>query len=264
MGRVLTHSIHVLWATPRTTSTAFEWMMRRRGDMTCFHEPFGLAWYQGSDARAPRLTAHSPRRMDVSFDTVLADLETAATRRPVFAKDMPQFTAHRWSDDFLTRFRHAFLIRDPAKIMTSLHRSYLKNGDTEGFTDLELGFAEQRELFDRIFRRDGTAPVVIDSDDLLEDPVAMVRKYCEAIDIPFIEEALSWEPGARPEVLWYDADDSVWHESLKYSDGLRPQPRTDTDIGGLPDHLRRQYDAFLPHYLHLRAHRLRLDRTGDG
>jgi adenylylsulfate kinase len=48
------HPIHVLWATPRTTSTAFEWMMRMRGDMACFHEPFGLAWYQGSDARARR------------------------------------------------------------------------------------------------------------------------------------------------------------------------------------------------------------------
>ena len=39
--------IYILWATPRSTSTAFEWMMRMRGDMACFHEPFGEAWYQG-------------------------------------------------------------------------------------------------------------------------------------------------------------------------------------------------------------------------
>ena len=39
--------VYVLWATPRSTSTAFEWMMRTRGDMACFHEPFGEAWYQG-------------------------------------------------------------------------------------------------------------------------------------------------------------------------------------------------------------------------
>lgn len=26
------HSILALWATPRSTSTAFEWMMRQRGD----------------------------------------------------------------------------------------------------------------------------------------------------------------------------------------------------------------------------------------
>ena len=209
------HPIHVLWATPRTTSTAFEWMMRMRGDMACFHEPFGLAWYQGSDARAPRLTAHSPRRPDVSFDTVLADIEQAAATLPVFSKDMPQFTSHRWTEDFLDRFEHSFLIRDPAKVMTSLHRSYEKNGDSEGFTDLELGFEQQRQLFDRLLDRDGTAPAIIDSDDLLENPEAMVSRYCAALGIPFIAEALSWEPGDRGEVLWYDSNDNVWHESLK-------------------------------------------------
>lgn len=38
--------IYILWATPRSTSTAFEWMMRMRGDMACFHEPFGEACYR--------------------------------------------------------------------------------------------------------------------------------------------------------------------------------------------------------------------------
>ena len=41
------HKIVTLWAVPRSTSTAFEWMMRQRGDMECLHEPFGEAWYQG-------------------------------------------------------------------------------------------------------------------------------------------------------------------------------------------------------------------------
>ena len=49
------HKIVVLWAVPRSTSTAFEWMMRQRGDLTCFHEPFGEAWYQGEAPLWPRL-----------------------------------------------------------------------------------------------------------------------------------------------------------------------------------------------------------------
>ena len=40
------HKIVALWAIPRSTSTAFEWMMRQRGDMEALHEPFGEAWYQ--------------------------------------------------------------------------------------------------------------------------------------------------------------------------------------------------------------------------
>ena len=35
----------VLWAVPRSTSTAFERMMSQRGDHTCVHEPFGEVWY---------------------------------------------------------------------------------------------------------------------------------------------------------------------------------------------------------------------------
>ena len=69
--------IYVLWATPRSTSTAFEWMMRMRGDMACFHEPFGEAWYQGDDARAPRLSADSPRKPGLNFGVVLERMQVA-------------------------------------------------------------------------------------------------------------------------------------------------------------------------------------------
>ena len=44
----------VLWATPRSTSTAFEWMMRQRGDFACFHESFNEAYYYGNDRRSQR------------------------------------------------------------------------------------------------------------------------------------------------------------------------------------------------------------------
>jgi len=249
--------VYVLWATPRSTSTAFEWMMRMRGDLACFHEPFGEAWYQGDDARAPRLTVDSPRKPGLNFDTVLARMQAAANRRPVFSKDMAQFTDHLWQGDFLDNFEHSFLIRDPAKVLASLQRSWIKLKDDEGFTRNEIGFEEQRALFDLLCDKHDSMPVVIDSDDLLADPPAMVAKYCNAIGVPFIAEALTWEPGSRGEVLWYDGDDSIWHESLKNSAGLKAQPRKHIDIDDLPPRLQDLYHEFLPHYQHLYAHRLR-------
>ncbi len=252
------HDIIVLWATPRSTSTAFEWMMRMRGDLACFHEPFGEAWYQGEDARAPRLDADSPRKPGLSFAAVIQRLQQAASKRKVFSKDMPQFTDHLWSDDFLARFRHSFLIRDPAKVLASLQRSWDKKGDTTGFTRNEIGFDEQRALFDRLWQKSGIPPVVIDSDDLLEDPQTMVAAYCDAVGIPFMAEALNWEPGSRAEVLWYDGDDSIWHETLKNSDGLKPQPRKSAAVEELPPRLQDLYHDFMEHYRHLHAHRLQL------
>ncbi|MCP4874697.1 MAG: sulfotransferase family protein [Gammaproteobacteria bacterium] len=251
------HPVYILWATPRSTSTAFEWMMRMRGDMACFHEPFGQAWYQGDDARAPRLDANSPRKPGLNFAGVVDRLQSAALKHPVFSKDMPQFTDHLWSDEFLVRFEHSFLIRDPAKVLASLHRSWLKADNVEGFTRNEIGFDEQRRLFDLLHSKSNQPPVVIDSDDLLDDPHAMVEQYCAAIGVPFIAGALSWEPGSRSEVLWYDGDDSIWHESLKNSNGLKAQPRKTIEVEELPRKLQALYDEFLPHYQHLHRFRLR-------
>lgn len=243
------HNIYVLWATPRSTSTAFEWMMRMRGDMTCFHEPFGEAWYQGDDALWPRLQADSPRQQGLSFGSVLDKLKTAAHDQPVFSKDMAQFTDHLWSDDFFLNFTHSFLIRDPAKVLSSVFNN------APEFILKEIGFIEQRQLFDRICDQFGRVPVVIDSDDLLEDPESVVEAYCDGIDIPYVSDALSWEPGARNEVLWYDSDD-IWHTTLKNSTGLMKKPRAQIDLSDASDWVREKYEICLPHYQHIYSHRI--------
>ncbi|MEM7563398.1 MAG: hypothetical protein AAF353_10165, partial [Pseudomonadota bacterium] len=242
------HKILVLWATPRSTSTAFEWMMRMRGDMTCFHEPFGEAWYKGDDARWPRILEDSPRIKGLTFASVWDDMMRAAIQGPVFSKDFPHYIEHLWHDDFLTHFNHSFLIRDPAKVTTSMFRNWPE------FELSEVGVIEQRTLFDKVTRLLGYAPPVIDSDDLLENPHAMVEAYCKAVGVPFIESALSWEPGARDEVSWYDG--GSWHANLRNSDGLKPQPRKAIDISDAPDRVQSMYRACLPHYKYLHSHRI--------
>ena len=242
------HKILALWATPRSTSTAFEWMMRQRGDMTCFHEPFGEAWYQGEDPLWPRLQPDSPRTPGLTFDSVWATLTDAAAERPVFSKDFPHYIKHLWSDQLLGHFNHSFLIRDPAKVATSMYKHW------PDFVIEEIAFPEQRELFDRLAESTGSAPPVIDSDDLLENPDGIVEAYCDAVGIPLMPEALSWEPGKRDEVSWYDA--GSWHQNLADSDGLKAQPRRYIDISEAPDRVKQIYEQVLPHYEHLHQHRL--------
>ena len=242
------HKILVLWATPRSTSTAFEWMMRMRGDLTCFHEPFGEAWYKGEDARWPRIRPDSDRVPGLTFASVREELLTAAAQGPVFSKDFPHYIEHLWTDEFLDYFNHSFLVRDPAKVITSMYKPW------PDFELKEVAFVEQRELFDRIADKLGQPPPVIDSDDLLENPLGVVEAYCRAVGISFIEEALTWEPGDRREVSWYDG--GSWHANLRESDGLKPQPRQTIDISDAPDKIKQIYETVLPHYEHLHAHRL--------
>ena len=231
-------------------------MMRQRGDLTCFHEPFGIAWYKGPEARAPRPAPPATRQPNATFERIWDDILEAAEKRPVFVKDMPHHTTHLWTKEFLDRVSHSFLIRDPAKVLSSLHNSYQKAGFNSGFEPEEISFGPQQQLFDLLVNHCGTHPIVIDSDDLLEDPVTMVRMYCEAIGIAFIAEALRWERGSRSEVLWYDNNEDIWHASLRDSDGLRPMPRKFVEPRSLPGNLSKHYDMFLENYTSLYPHRL--------
>ena len=241
--------ILALWAVPRSTSTAFEWMMRQRGDLICFHEPYGEAWYQGETPLWPRVTADSVRTPGLTLESVDQMLNLEAQRGNVFIKDFPHYVSHMWDEDWLARFNHSFLIRDPAKTISSMYNKW------PDFHPKEVGFAEQRALFDMLTEIQGTPPPVIDSDDLLEQPHIMVDRWCQAVGIEFMPEALSWEPGARDEVSWWDG--GSFHANLKNSDGLKPQPRRYVEVNEAPDRVQEVYGENLPHYEHLYAHRIK-------
>ena len=124
------------------------------------------------------------------------------------------------------------------------------------FDELEVGFPEQRALFDLLTAlNDGRMPPVIDSDDLLEDPAGITAAWCEAVGIPFIAEALSWQAGGDPsEHSWWDG--GSFHANLAQSTGLQKQERRYVDITEAPERVRRVYRRMLPHCQHLHRHRI--------
>ena len=246
------NKILALWAVPRSTSTAFEWMMRIRGDFTCFHEPFGEVWYQGEEPDWPRHQADSVRTPGLTYESAWRDLQAAADAGPVFIKDFPLHLERVGTDEFLSHFTHSFLIRHPAKTVTSMFKHW------PDFIPEETGLVEQRRLFDRLCEQTGVSPPVIDSDDLLADPASVVRAWCESVGILFMPSALSWEPGARNEVSWWDG--GSFHQNLRDSDGLKPQPQTSVDLSDAPERVQQVVADLLPHYEHLHAHRVRLEQ----
>ena len=100
------HKILALWAVPRSTSTAFEWMMRQRGDMDCLHEPFGEAWYQGEEPLWQRYKEGEKTTAGLTLQSVWDDIKSRAARRPVFMKDFPHYINHIWTPEFLANFNH--------------------------------------------------------------------------------------------------------------------------------------------------------------
>ena len=243
------HKIVALWAVPRSTSTAFEWMMRQRGDLNCLHEPFGEAWYQGEDPLWPRFQDGDKTTAGLTLESVWDDIKAKAEQGPVFIKDFPHYINHMWDAEFLSHFTHAFLIRNPAKTLTSLYARW------PDFDELEVGFPEQRALYDLVTALNGSAPPVVDSDDLLENPHGMTAAFCDAVGIPFVESALTWEAGGDPsEHSWWDG--GSFHANLAQSTGLTPQKRKYIDLENTPDRVKRVYRRMMPHYQRLYQNRL--------
>jgi len=236
----------MLWSAPRARSTAFFRMMIERGYFTGVHEPFSyLAEFGYAEAGGVRVT---------SAPELIAALSSAARVRPVFAKET---TGRRYpevlaSPGFLAGDAvHTFLIRHPAETI----RSYL--AISPDAPREKIGFESQYEVWAAVARAAGRAPVVIDSADLVRNPVDTVRAYCAATGIGFRPEALRWQPSDRPE--WEPS--RAWHTGVAESSGFRPPAGGGPGLAPVPGE--REHPAaaahlayHLPFYRRLHAQRL--------
>jgi len=124
--------------------------------------------------------------------------------------------------DSLAGLRHAFLIRDPRRLLAS----YAKVRDTPTLAD--LGLEQQVE----IFRRFGGP--VIDAADVAAQPRPALEALCDALSIPFDEAMLSWPPGPRPtDGVWA----SYWYASVWESTGFTARSSAPAAQVALPPQL---------------------------
>jgi Sulfotransferase domain len=247
------HRVLALWCHPRSLSTAFGRMMMERGDVTVLHERFLYLYYvvQNPHLVIAQQLERIESQMLASFDEIVEGIEVEAAHAPVFFKDM---AVHVWNpkgyhadEALLGRFSNAFLIRDPQIAVLS----HLKQNPDMVFE--EVGYDAQLALFEKVSRMTGKTPVVIDAGDLEEDPEGIVRLYCDAMEIPFIESALHWEPSV-PHLL---TEGDPWHLDLFGTTGFEKTVETfDPERTDHPQH-REFVERSMPFYEVMREHRIR-------
>ena len=152
----------------------------------------------------------------------------------------------RW----LARVTNCFLIRHPRDVLLS----YVQKRDTASAND--VGFPQQREIFDYVCDATGGSPIVIDSAELLKNPRAMLSALCRRLGIAFTERMLEWPKGPRDsDGVWAPH----WYGSVYESTGFAPYaPRT----GTLPADLEPVLEECLPIYEQLYAYRLLPEPSG--
>jgi hypothetical protein len=232
--------VFALWSAPRARSTAFFRSMVERGDLVAVHEPFcDLAGLGETDVEG--------RPFD-SPVSLLAWLVHETQGVNVFLKDTPDYRHHEVLADrrFLAEARHAFLIRRPEEIAASFYavEPHMRI-DSIGLEALHALYTAARDA-------GGHPPIVLDSDDLVARPEATMAAYCAAVELPFIPQALTWEPGDRPE--WRRS--ARWHVDVSASSGFEQRERRYTHTVETSDELARFAAHHLPFYEQLHAQRL--------
>lgn len=239
-GYLMANMILALWSAPRSRSTAFLRMMMQRGDFYVLHEPFSHLADFGDTNVAGEAVGSEPELMEA--------IRALAEKNPVFFKDTTDFRYPGLLADtrFLREVTHTFIIRNPSDAIASHYRLNPR------LTCDEVGFSRLYEIFEAAMRVTPKVPPVVDADDLVDDPVAIVREYCRAVGIPFVEKAMSWEPG-MPEA-WRRAP--RWHDDAGRSAGFeRAEESSPDDISNNPllsEYIRHH----LPYYEKLREYAL--------
>lgn len=247
----MTYPIIGLWSHPRSMSTATERIMRERGDLRCFHEPFMFLYYVGDGVKEmPHFMADPDH--PTSYEGIRDMLLAAGETGPVFFKDMSYYVLDRMKADepFARRLTNSFLIRDPAKSIASFYRK------DKGVLLEEIGLEAQFHHFQWLAELLGKAPPVMDAADIEADPAGMMRAWCAAVGLQFLPHSLEWRQPPPPE--WTPV--AGWHGTVMESQGIRrSKPSSETGkmipLKSAP-HLLRYYEHHLPFYNQLRSHRL--------
>jgi hypothetical protein len=211
-------------------------MMAERGDFDLVHEPFSyLVMYGYTDVGSTRVSS------EPALIKALLDLPGQVFAKETTGVRYPEVLA---TPEFLDRWTHTFLIRDPRETIPS----YLKLEPDARVRS--IGFELLHEIYTAVAERTGRQPVVIDAADLVRDPAGTVRAYCAATGIPFVPEALSWQPAQRPE--WQPS--RRWHDTVAASTGFGA---VSSGPAPVPDAVTARYlAAHLPCYEALYARRL--------
>ncbi|KAI1728009.1 branched-chain-amino-acid aminotransferase-like protein 1 [Ditylenchus destructor] len=164
-----------------------------------------------------------------------------------FFKQMTHHLVGCLNEDFMHHTKNIIFVRNPEQIICS-YAVVVPNVTLD-----DIGVEKQWELFNRLSEtcNPDNRPIVLDSNEILKDPPKVLKMLCAAIEIPFYEEMLKWEAGARPEDgCWA----KYWYKNVHNSTGFIKQTKEERVC---PDYLKPLLEKCKPYYEKLYANSLK-------
>jgi hypothetical protein len=236
-----------MWSGPRNISTAMMRSFGNRPDCAVIDEPFYAAYLAETGLAHPmrdEVLGAQPTDWQQVVCTLLGPVPGG--RDIFYQKHMTHHMLGSIGRGWMAQCRNAFLIRRAEPVLSS----YRARRDIVTLED--IGYRQQAELFDAECDRLGTAPPVIDAEDLLADPPGLLKALCGALKIPFRPEMLRWPAGQRPtDGVWAPAWYGAVEQSTCFAAPARP-----SSVAALEAPLLRIAELARPFYEQLKRYRL--------
>lgn len=204
------------WSGPRNISTAMLRAWENRADTVVVDEPFYAAYLARTGLAHPG-RAEVMASQELDWRRVAQGLvgPIPGGKAIYYQKHMAHHVFEDMHGPWLDALTHIFLIRDPARMLVSLDRV------TPDPVLEDTGLPQQLRIFERV-RAAGTMPIVMDAQDVLDAPAAILSALCERLGIAFTSRMLSWPAGPRDsDGVWAPH----WYQKVLASTGfVRPAP----------------------------------------
>jgi len=187
-----------MWSGPRNISTAMMRSFQSRGDTFVSDEPMYGHFLSITKTNHP-LREEVITSMETDRKKLHKYLSTFTPGKfnIWYQKQMTQHILIDDSLEWIKDLSNVFLIRDPKQVILS----YLKKFKLED--ESLIGFIQLKRIFDYLKNNTESDPIVIDANDILKNPSAMLNRLCEKLKIPYSDKMLRWKKGYRD-------TDGVW------------------------------------------------------
>ena len=228
-----------LWSGPRNISTALMYSFAQRSDTKVYDEPLYAHYLKNTSARdfhpgADEILAS----LDNDGERVIEMMMGSHATPVVFFKNM---THHLLKLDraFMKDTINVILTRNPVEMLPS----FAKVIPNPTLTD--VGYQDHVELLEYL-KANNIKPIVLDAKNTLIDPMGVLSKFCDLVEIPFEHSMLSWNASARPEDgVWA----KYWYQSVHQSTGFEKyKPKTTP----FPNRLKPLLEQCIPLYNQLK------------
>lgn len=233
--------VYIMWAPPRSLSTAFVRMISQRGDFSLLHEPLcdiaacGEYKHINQDGGEQRVN-------DVA--SLLTYVHSLIAKGNVFIKDTCEYDYSELLDGspYMRDAQHIFMLRDPEKVINS------HNNINPSLTCDEVGYRHLANIYELARSQSIYAPIFVDADELLADPESTVQAFCADAGLDYIPDSLSWSQGHL--AAWKRTQ--YWHMDAADSTGFASRDNNyKTRVDNDPK-LQDYYKRNLPYYEYLK------------